>query len=288
MKEPLDIRFLPGPTGAEVVGATLEAAISHDGARAWHAALDRRQLVVFRGLELDADEQVALLETLGPALIENDRGRPYQYVSNAHEEGILGDERFAFHSDHAFMDEPIDVISLQPIELPPGGSETRFTNAIRAGRELPESLRIEVEGRQARHVIDPGAESERVAISGPALGDDLPHAWHPVLWTHPRTGEPILYVSEQQTDRIEGLDGREGRLVIEKLFAHLYVPRFSYTHAWREHDLVVWDNRSLQHARDAVPRGTRRTLRRVSIGGTPVHEYFRNDPKWGLAPAEPS
>ena len=34
----------------------------------------------------------------------------------------------------------------------------------------------------------------------------MPHAYHPVLSRHPRTGEEILYVSEQQTDHIESLD----------------------------------------------------------------------------------
>ena len=291
MAAPLDIRpFAADPAagvgpeagGAEVRGLTAEAVTDAGVTRAWHAALDAHQILVFRDLDLDADAQVTLLETLGPALVENDAGRGYQFVSNVHEEGILGDERFAHHSDHAFMDEPIDVIALYGLEVPSQGTQTRFVNGMRAAEVLPRELRERIGDRRARHIIDPGAESGRIALDGPRRSEALPHAWHPILWEHPRTKAPILYVSEQQTDLVEGLSDEESDALIRSLFDHLYSGRFDYVHDWRPRDLVIWDNRALQHARAAIPAGARRTLRRVSVGGTPVYEYFRSDPKWGL------
>ena len=89
-------------------------------------------------------------------------------------------------------------------------------------------------------------------------------------------------MNEQQTDRVEGLAEDESRTLIEDLFAHLYREVHTYTHAWRAGDLVLWDNRALQHARDAIPLGASRNLRRISVGGTPVYEYFRRHEKWGL------
>jgi taurine dioxygenase len=276
MGEPLEFRRLSEHTGAEVIGFDFDFDAPADAARthAWHEALDTYQLLLFRGVEIDADRQVALVETLGPALIENDIGRAYQFVSNVHEEGILGDEAFAFHSDHAFMTDPIEVISLYGLEIPTSGTCTRFANGIAAARALPEDLRERIEGLRARHIIDPGAESGVVPVRGPRLPDDLPHAYHPILMPHVRSGEPILYLCEQQTDEIEGLEREESRELIEALFTHLYSPRFLLTHDWQPGDLLVWDNRALQHARDAVAPGTGRTLRRVSVGGTSVYEFF--------------
>lgn len=283
MGHPLEIRRLSQTTGAEVIGFDFDRATSAAGVRHWHEALDEYQLLLFRDAPLDAGQQVRLLETLGPALIENESGRAYQFVSNTHDEGILGDERFAFHSDHAFMPDPIEILSLQGIEVPPSGSQTYFANGLAAARALPDKLRDRIGSKRARHIIDPAAESGAVPIRGPQLPDDLPHAYHPILFPHPRTGEDILYVCEQQTDRVEGLDHAGSKSLIEAVFEHLYTPRFTYVHAWREGDLLVWDNRALQHARDAVAPGTSRTLRRVSVGGTPVYEYFKRDPKWGLS-----
>jgi len=274
MGEPLEFRPLSEHTGAEVLGFDFEAPPDAARTRSWHEALDSYQLLLFRGVSIDAEEQVALVETLGPALIENDIGRAYQFVSNVHEEGILGDERFAFHSDHAFMPDPIEVISLYGLEIPDSGSCTRFANGLAAARALPEQLLARCKDRRARHIIDPAAESGVIPVRGPRLSDALPHAYHPILMPHVRTGEPVLYLCEQQTDLVEGLEDSESRDLIEALFAHLYSPRFAYRHAWQPGDLIVWDNRALQHARDAVAPGTRRTLRRVSVGGTSVYEYF--------------
>ncbi len=285
-----EIRPLSGAFGAEVVGFDFAVGTARMGEWVeWHSALDAHQLLLFRGATVEAEIQVSLLQSLGPALIENDAGRAYQFVSNTHAEGILGDERFAFHSDHAFMEDPIDVIALYGLEVPAAGTETHFVNGLRAAAELPKDLRARIGGLRARHVIDPAAESGNIAVRGPRLPDDLPHAYHPILWTHPRTGEEILYVSQQQTDRVESLGDAEGSDLIEALFEHLYASRFTYVHEWQAGDLLIWDNRALQHARGAIPVGTSRTLRRVSVGGTPVFEYFRANPKWGLdniSPAE--
>jgi len=289
MASSLAIKRQADSFGAEVVGAQVDEILDPQNVSAWHEALAEHQLLVFRDLDIDAipDAQVAIARTLGEPLIENDSGLAYQFVSNTREGGILGDERFAFHSDHAFMNDPIEIISLYGLEIPQEGTQTRFLNCVLAAEALPESLRVQTETYHARHIIDPAAATDLIPVRRPRLSDDLPHAYHPILMREARTSRPVLYVSEQQTDIVRELDDRAGRDLIEALFAHLYDNRFIYTHDWRAGDLVLWDNRALQHARDAIPEGVSRTLRRVSVGGTPVHEYFRSDAKWGLDPAPP-
>lgn len=282
MGDYFEIRPLTQSTGAEIIGFDFDRATTGAYARAWLDALDEHQLLLFRGATIEAEQQVELLEKLGPALVENEAGRSYQFVSNSHEEGILGDGRFAYHSDHAFMSDPIDILSLYGLEIPRSGTQTRFANGLAAARALPEALRQRIGDRRARHIIDPAAESDAVPIRGPRLPDDLPHAYHPILFPHPRTGEEILYVCEQQTDRIEFLDHDDSRALIEALFEHLYTPRFTLVHEWQEGDLVLWDNRALQHARGEVTPGTSRTLRRVAVGGTPVYEFFKQNRELGF------
>lgn len=281
MAPPLTPRRLPEAFGAEIVDASLHALLTPEGIATWHAALAEHQLVVIRGIPLEPGEQAALASTLGPPLVENPSGRVYQFVSNTHEEGILGDEAFAFHSDHAFMEDPIEVISLYGLEIPPEGSSTRFVNGFAAARALPEALRERVGDLRARHSIDPDGEHADIPIRGPRRGAHLPHAYHPVLWTGARCDGPVLYVNEQQTDLVEGLPDAESVALVEALFAHLYGGAFTYVHGWREDDLVVWDNRALQHARDAIPLGSSRNLRRVAVGGTSVFDHFRDDARYG-------
>jgi len=271
----LETRSIGEAGGVEVVGFDASLCPEAETRTALRAALDEHQLLLFRDQSLDADAQVELLETFGTPLVENDEGRRFQYISNTRLDGILGDGRFAFHSDHAFMRDPIDVISLHALEIAVGCGRTHFINGVRAASELPEPLRARVGDLRARHIIDPEGDSKTVVARGARLPDQLPHAFHPILWEHPRTREPILYVSEQQTDSVESLGDTESAALIEDLFAHLYSSPLVYVHEWREGDLVIFDNRALQHARDAPGREATRTLRRVVVGGSSVIEFFR-------------
>jgi taurine dioxygenase len=75
----------------------------------------------------------------------------------------------------------------------------------------------------------------------------------------------MLYVSQQVTIEILGLSSEENEELLEELFAHLYVPEHVIQHDWRTGDLVVWDNRAVQHARGTVRlEGPERTLRKVT------------------------
>ena len=56
----------------------------------------------------------------------------------------------------------------------------------------------------------------------------------------------------------------ESEALLEELFSHLYRAECIYEHDWRHHDLVAWDNVSVQHARPNVTvEGPVRTLRKV-------------------------
>ncbi|MBW2269727.1 MAG: TauD/TfdA family dioxygenase [Deltaproteobacteria bacterium] len=275
MTRPIEMRPLSPAMGVEILGFDSGTRPDADTASLLRSALDEHQILLLREQSLDTDAQIALLEAFGPPLVESDDGRRFQYISNTREDGILGEGCLEFHSDHAFMEEPIDTISLYGLEVSAGCGRTHFANGLRAARALPQPLRSRVATLRARHIIDPAADASSVVCRGPRLPDTLPHALHPILWNHPRTHEPILYVNEQQTDSVESLDGAESRALLEELFAHIHSPAFAYVHEWRERDLVIWDNLALQHARDASGHDAARTLRRVSVGGTSVIEFFR-------------
>ena len=120
-----------------------------------------------------------------------------------------------------------------------------------------------------------GDERYRIATLDPGA----PRAEHPVLWDHPRTGAPTVYVSAMQTDSIVGLPERESEALLVALWDRLYEPGNVYTHRWEVGDLVVWDNVSVQHARDDVKPGDGRTLRRVPVGAIAVKLRPAPDPR---------
>jgi taurine dioxygenase len=206
-------------------------------------------------------------------------GDPF-YVSNKEPEGGAPFGRLLFHSDMMWSEHTFQVLSLYGIEVEPPVSPTIFASGVHAWDTLPAELRAKVEGRFA---IQGHNEQERArADDDPDVlittFDNLPERNTPVGLEHPRTGETVLYVSQQMTRGIADLPPAESEALLEDLFAHLYRTSVLYEHDWREHDLVAWDNIAVQHARPNVTvEGPARTLRKV----------FAPIPPRGASPSRP-
>lgn len=92
----------------------------------------------------------------------------------------------------------------------------------------------------------------------------LKGAEHPLVQTNPRTGRKALYLASHAS-RIIGWPVPEGRLLLRDLIEHATQPRFTYRHAWRRGDLVMWDNLATMHRGKAYDDARhRRELRRVT------------------------
>jgi taurine dioxygenase len=87
------------------------------------------------------------------------------------------------------------------------------------------------------------------------------------LRIHPETGRKALFVNEHFTTRIVGLPEDESRAILAELFRASVQPAHQYRHEWQPHDLVFWDNRSVQHLAAGTPNHLRRLLHRTTIEG---------------------
>ena len=90
---------------------------------------------------------------------------------------------------------------------------------------------------------------------------------HPLRLLHPRSGRPILLLTEFHAHRVLELEPEASERLIAELKAHLYAPERVYLHRWRLWDFLILDNLALQHARTEeapVAQGAR-ALQRVQI-----------------------
>ncbi len=269
-------RYSPLHAGFAVEARGLSLASDPLLAKRLQEAIDTHRLLLFRDSQLTDEGQVELMRCFGEPMLENPhRESLHSFVSNVREDGILGENAYAFHSDHAFMPDPIEYLSLAAIEVSPGCGATRFADMIGAAASLPANLRARLEGRIGHNVIDPAGDPEDVRMLAQGHAG-LPQAAHAALTPHPRTGASTLYVSEQQTEYLSDLSRDESDSLLQALFAHLYSDAHVYVHEWQPGDLVVWDNRAVQHARPKLDPNTPRTLRRVSVGGSSVFDFFAN------------
>jgi taurine dioxygenase len=208
--------------------------------------------------------------------IADERTGPVGFVSNHRPDGSLGSGAATFHIDFGFTEQPYEYLSLYGLEIPTGGTETWFADAIAAASDLPPDLRARVEGLDARAAVDVHCEVKEagVRIELGRLDDTYPHAVRPVLWPHRDTGVPILAVWQQQTDALLPLPEDDSTELLHDLFAHLYRPEHVMVHQWQAGDLLIWDNHAVQHARPDVGTDAPRTLRRVCVGVAPDLSIF--------------
>ncbi|MEL0019397.1 MAG: TauD/TfdA family dioxygenase, partial [Rickettsiales bacterium] len=77
--------------------------------------------------------------------------------------------------------------------------------------------------------------------------DAYPPVTHPLVRTHPITGEKCLYVMRDDCTGIEGLEQDAADQLIAALADHITRPEFVYRHQWRPGDVLIWDNCTVQH-----------------------------------------
>ncbi|HEM7890501.1 MULTISPECIES: TauD/TfdA dioxygenase family protein [Burkholderia] len=276
-----DIVPFDAPLGAEVIGLDLSQPLdAGDFARVHRAHLDHHVLV-FRDQRITPDEHIAFSRRFGPLQIHVLHqfalaGHPeVLIVSNIVENGKpvgLGDAGHFWHSDLSYKEKPSLGSLLHAQELPAEGGDTLFANMHLAWDTLPAHLRRAVEGRHAEHTyLARYAELQARSPWRPNLSPEqiaqVEAVVHPVVRTHPETGRKALFVSEHFTTRIIGLPDDESRALLDELFAHSVRAEHLYRHAWRDHDLVFWDNRSLMHLAAGTPDHLRRKLYRTTIEG---------------------
>lgn len=278
---PSTIKPLPGGLGAEVIGLDLSQALDDEEFRRLHQAHLDHHVLVFRDMRITPAQQIEFSRRFGRLQIHVLRnfqlkGHPeILIVSNIKENGQpigLGDAGAYWHSDLSYKELPSLGSMLHAQELPSEGGDTLFADMHRAWDHLPADLKQRIEGLQAEHSYL--AKYEELRALSPwrpqltqAQIDEVKPVVHPVVRTHPESGRKALFVSEHFTTRIVGLPEGESRALLEQLFAHSVRPEFIYRHAWKPHDMVFWDNRSVIHLAAGCPDHLRRKLYRTTIEG---------------------
>ena len=74
-----------------------------------------------------------------------------------------------------------------------------------------------------------------------------PSAIHPIVRTHPVTGNKILFVNWTYTKKIEGLEESESNEILSKIFEHQSRLDLTCRYTWSENNVAIWDNRSVIH-----------------------------------------
>ena len=146
--------------------------------RAEHVAFARR----FGELE---DHPVAGSDPEHPGLVRiyKDLNSPPEHYENA------------YHCDATWRDAPPMGCVLRCVQTPEVGGDTIWVNMARAYADLPEHVKAQIAPLRARHSIEASFGAAMPIEKRHALKARFPDAEHPVVRTHPETGEKVLFVS---------------------------------------------------------------------------------------------
>lgn len=284
----LAIRPLAPALGAEVSGIALGGAIDAVTIAELRAAWNQHLVLRFRGQALSDPELLAFSRLLGPLDPPgpNPYGKPFlaefpeiNVISNVKVGGApignLGDGEAVWHCDMTYVDAPPRAAMLHALEIPESGGDTWWSNMHLAYETLPAAMKARIAGLLAVH--DATYNSAGMMRKGmKELSDprDAPGARHPLVIRHPDTGRPALFLGRRRNSTIVGMDLAASDALLDELWAHATQPEFTFKQVWQLHDLVLWDNRSTLHRRDAFDPEARRVMHRTQIKGPAIEAAF--------------
>jgi alpha-ketoglutarate-dependent taurine dioxygenase len=80
------------------------------------------------------------------------------------------------------------------------------------------------------------------------------------------TSQAALYLGRRRNAYVMGLELAESERLLDEIWS--FVDTAVYAHRWALGDLVLWDNRTTMHRRDAFDPKARRVMHRTQIKGS--------------------
>lgn len=269
--------------GAEIGNIDLSIELDNDQYNELRAQLLTHKVLVFRDQDITPAQHVALARRFGELEVH-----PVFPHHPDHPELVLlgGDNQVPareniFHTDVSWRQTPSMGSMLRCVECPKVGGDTLWVNMVEVYARLPETVRNAIEGLYAVHDIKPGFGSRVAPEEREARFAAFPPVTHPVVRTHPETGEHLLYINEAFTTHFAnylekhpirfGFDFKLAEMdLMQYLFRQAAVPEYQMRLKWRPNTIAFWDNRSTQHyaIQDYFPE-VRRMMRATIIGDKP-------------------
>tara|TARA_A100001037_G_scaffold132944_2_gene120598 strand:+ start:2172 stop:3032 length:861 start_codon:yes stop_codon:yes gene_type:complete len=278
----LHLNPLHAELAVEVSGINLRKPLGKETLAELQSALARYPVLVFHDQDLSDDEHAVFTKSFGPIdpglalaskrkqrlkntdvidLANIDADGNVLAADNARNVSLIANQ--LWHSDSSFKQPRAQYSVLCGIDLPGEGGETEFADQRAAYDALPDTTKTRIEGLVAEH----WAFHSRNMLGGGDFTPEgmamLPPVDWPIVDTIPESGRKTLFIGVH-TREIRGLPTAEARMLLLDLLEHATQREFVYRHVWRNHDVVMWDNRCTLHRGRPYDLTKLRELRRCT------------------------
>jgi taurine dioxygenase len=258
----MQVKPLTCAIGAEIGNVHLgEASRSADMMAELRALLLKHRVLFFRDQDIGRAEHVAFARHFGELedhpVAGSDPDHPG--LVRIYKSPDQPNDRYenSWHTDATWREQPPFGCVLRCVECPPVGGDTMWANMVLAYDNLPAHIKAQIAGLRARHSIEASFGAAMPADKRLALHAQFPDAEHPVVRTHPETGEKVLFVNGFTTHFTNfhtpanvrfGQDYAPGAAqLLSYLQSQAFIPEYQVRWRWSPNAVAMWDNRSTQH-----------------------------------------
>jgi len=295
----MSIEFRPLRSfGAEVVGLDLTQPVADSVKAEVRTAWLDHGLLLFRGIGVNSEVQVALSKWFGDLLenadnyalkslslegskelIEVSRGGvpqgPSYFIDGKLKAGLL-----FWHQDLVYTPSICKGSLLRMVRMCENDGETGWIDTAMVYDALPKEMKDRIAGMEVRHRLRvnlddipfglPKSLKKATQEEAPYTGTKvalLPDVVHPLVQIHPDTGRKSLGIAPLTLVEILGIPREESDKLLAELVEFTLQPRFMFVHAWKNNDMIVWDNRRTIHTVFGYPYGQERIAHRATLSG---------------------
>lgn len=281
----MQINPLTCAIGAELVDVQLADALRDDGLFAEiKTALLKHKVLFLRRQSISRAEHVGFARRFGELedhpVVGSDPEHPGLVQIYKTPDKPLDRYENSWHCDATWREVPPMGCVLRCVECPPVGGDTMWANMALAYEMLPSHIKDVIAPLRARHSIECTFGAAMPAEKRLALKAQFPDAEHPVVRTHPETGEKVLFVSGFTTHFTNfhtpanvrvGQDFTQGSSsLLQFLISQAAIPEYQVRWRWEPGSIAIWDNRATQHYAVMDYPPSHRKMERAGIIGTPT------------------
>jgi taurine dioxygenase len=272
--------------GAELVNVNIADAVRDDGLfQEIYAALLQYKVLFLRDQTLDKLsrlDHMAFAQKLGELethpMVPSHPEAPGLVQIYKNPDSPVDRYENSWHTDGTFREKPALGCVLRCIECPPVGGDTIWANMALAYEKLPDGVKQQIDGLIANHSFNSTFAAAMPIEKRLAMKAQYPDSEHPVIRTHPDTGEKVLFVNGFTThfvnyhnkDKVRyGQDFNQGASdLLQYLISQAYIPEYQVRWRWKPYSVAIWDNRATQHYAVMDYPPCHRKMERAGIVGT--------------------
>lgn len=264
--------------GARVSGVDLSQELGSEHWEAVERAFHDHSVLVFPAQDITVEQMKRFCRRFGELLI-HDHLLPLTLPGHPECMRLHNDRQRppglnSWHTDNSGWRRPPLGTALHAKITPELGGDTLFSSMYLAYEALSPPIRALLERlcavHDARKAFGPEYPKLQRSLGKHGIETDRHFAHHepvehPLVRVHPATGKKALYVSEPYVTHISGLSRAESQALLGFLHRHVETNEFIYRHRWSRNDLLIWDNRCVQHLAVADYHPHERLMYRMNI-----------------------